>query len=405
MDTRYRRILAGILGIWALALASHARAAVWENQAQWTAEWEQKYRAWVLANWDKDFFNRPGPFQNLKVDCADAVYTMRFAFSAQHGLPFVITDGTGGTKLLSNDMTRWDALAPDKRKRAFLSYLYGIVSTHSLPNDTYPIAVSRETLASGIVLRTDEKSHHSWTIKYFSDTGVPFLVYSSRPAKTTLLTRFEYPTTGFTFPNGLTAETKAGFMAFRHPEDLRKPVWDVPGYSLEQYSLPIAKWAKTLQARLKVVDETPDQETQRMLDSVCKSAQERVTAVKEALAFMIKIGDRCMNATEFDDYSTPSRDARLRGALEELATLDQNHSTQHVVLSAAIQANVDDLLRGTGAEAFCPLKISAKRTLTLHDVYEAFRADRVSWNPHDPLEIRWGLEKGPSAHAAACPVY
>lgn len=406
MFTQKNHVLVGLLGLLSLLWALHAQAAVWQDTAQWNAEWEGKYQAWVVASWDKDFFNRPGPYQNMKVDCADAVYSMRYAFAAEHGLPFAVLDPTGGGKVISNtSMTRWDSAAPAARKRAFLAYLYGVVSTKSLPNDTYPVAISRATLGPGTVLRADQKSHHSWTIKYFSQTGVPFLVYSSRPAKTTLLTRFEYPTTGFTFPLGLHAETKAGFLAFRLPADLRKPVWEVPGYSLEQYSIPIGSWAKTMQGRMKQIDETPDQQATRMLESACKSAEERVTAVKEGLAYLAKIGKRCMNATEFDDHSTPSRDARLRGSIDELAAFDQANAEQKILLDPAIQSRIDHLLRGAGAAPFCELQVSAKYRLALHDVYESFLAGRVSWNPHDPVEMRWGLEKGPSALAQSCPVY
>jgi hypothetical protein len=212
------------------------QAAVWSNTNEWNQKWEIKYQEWVKKNWDKDFYKRETPYKNLRVDCADAVYTMRYAFAAENGLPFAIKDPTGGSTLLSNQITRWDSEAPEQRKRSFLQYLFDAVSTQSMPRDTYPVAVSRQTITSGAVLLTDASSHHSWTIKYVSETGIPFLVFSSRPAKSIMFTRYEYPTTSFTFPTGLKPETQAGFRAFRTPEQLGLAVWEVSGYSLEPVS-------------------------------------------------------------------------------------------------------------------------------------------------------------------------
>jgi hypothetical protein len=385
-----------------------SNAAVWDSTQTWNADWENRYHQWVETSWDKDFFARPGPFQNIKMDCADTVYSMRLIFALQSGLPFVINDSTGGKSVVSNSMSRWDSLPPEQRVRAFLLYVYEIVATTTLPRDSYPVAVSRDAIGSGRFLMTDAASHHSWTIKYVAETGVPFLLFASRPARTILFERFEFPSMGFTFPNGLKPERHAGFRAFRLPEDLAKPVWEVPGYSLEQYQIPYDSWRKTMQSRLQVTQESHEAQVHRLLSTVCLGSKERVEAVDQALAALKKIGSGCFDAAEYDDLSTPSRDRRLGDSFGELVESYQSAVAAGAVLPPEMKAQADSIIAGASdpaAVAFCPVEIASGQALSLGQIYSAIKAGMLSNNPHDPREIRWGLQPGPSEHAKACPVY
>jgi hypothetical protein len=392
--------------------SSTARAAVWTTTQSWTPEWEQNYQSWVATSWDKDFFKRSGFYQNVLMDCADTVYSMRLIFAAQNGLPFAIKDPTGGSGIISNQMSRWDSLPQASRLRQFLLYIFETGSTGSLPDDTYPVAVNRNAITSGALLLTDRLSHHSWTVKYISETGIPFLLFASRPARTVLFERFEFPSIGFLFPGGLKPERHAGFRAFRHPEDLKKPVWDVPGYSLEQYQIPVERWPETMQKRLQLKEETPEGRVTRLLNETCKGARERVEAVNQALLAQAKIGSRCMTAEEYDDLSTPNRDKRMKDSFEALAKA-VNEAASLGILSGGraetIRAQAESVLAGEKSrmspQAFCPVEIAPGVTLTLGQVFERSRGDRMSNNPHDTLEMRWGLAAFPSSKARSCPVY
>jgi hypothetical protein len=255
------------------------------------------------------------------------------------------------------------------------------------------------------LLRTDPASHHSWTIKYISDTGIPFLIFSSRPAKTVLFTRYEYPTTGFTFPNGLNPETEAGFLAFRQPQDLLKPVWDVPGYSLEQYDIPIKKWAKTVQNILKLADESFDEIVVRQLNSICDGARDRVIYVNDAIKYMNQV-HRCFDAVEYDDMSSPSRDARLFGSINDLRATYANLSKKNLLskLSGKVLNELQQVVEGADGD-YCLVKISSKTTITLNDIIQGFDRGWISSNPHDSLAARWGLTDEHSELALSCPVY
>ena len=188
----------------AATLSTPAQAAVWKTQNQWSPEWERKYREWVKQEWDEKYFTRKDtPFEGLKLDCADTVYSMRIIYSYWNKLPFAMVDPTGGKKLITNEMSRFDTIEDEgRRARAFLSYIYGVASTQSLPADTYPAAINLDSVNSGSLLLTDHASHHSWTIKQLLPTGVPHLIYSSRPAKNVLLVRIDQPSMEFTFKVG-----------------------------------------------------------------------------------------------------------------------------------------------------------------------------------------------------------
>lgn len=104
---------------------------------------------------------------------------MRIVFAYEHSLPFVMQDPTAAGKTLSNTMKRWDKNGEISRVRSFLTYVYGIASTRSLPNDTYPIAITKGTVKAGSLILTTQKNHHSWTVKNMLSIGVPHLIYNS----------------------------------------------------------------------------------------------------------------------------------------------------------------------------------------------------------------------------------
>ncbi len=398
--------------------AAAARAAVWETRNQWSPHWEREYQDWVKTGWTRDFFRAAGPFQNMKVDCADAVYAMRFAFAYNNGLPFAINDPTGGRfrdapggGLISNEMTQFDHLPAERRARSLLNLVFGVGSTRSLVDDSYPVAISREAIHPGVFIRTDKANHHSWTVRTVSRTGIPHLLYATRPASPSLYERNEYPSVGFLFAGSNAPERAAGFRMFRNKEDLRKKAWDVPGYSLEQHQLPLSGWSTRVQSRLQLTAETPPERVERVLTDACRSARERVDFVNHGLRALAALGPRaCMSAPVYDDHSTPSRDRRLRDSFIELGEA-YRAAGEGSQLSDELRARVAQVLsgeRGAGGpreEAYCPVAIGSGKSLTLGQVYARSMDNRLSNNPHDTLGMRWGEEAFPSARARGCPTY
>ncbi|NCN41978.1 hypothetical protein GW916_12105 [bacterium] len=391
----------------ALLMPFLAHSSVWENENSWSPQWERAYQNWVSENWTKDYFNKPGPFKGLKFDCADLVYTMRAVFASQNGLPFAVNDPTGGGRLISNSMSRFDNLDSNARKRAFVKYLFGVVSTKSIPDDTYPAAVNRTTLSSGSVLLADEKSHHSWTVRKFLPSGIPYLLFRSRPAKTEMFRRIEYPSMGFTFPNGLNPERHAGFRNFRSVSDLTKSVWNVSGYSLEQYQIPYDSWRSRMQQKMAQRGESAEEMLSRLLDSACRGSEERVEAVQEGLNHLKKLdreGRLCMNSSEYDDFSTPSRDKRLVGNYEDLVRSYQGLRAQGQLGEGKYAKIATGLLFGQVSTGYCDINVPGVGRLNLGQVIAAGLERRFSGNPHDSARARWGFE-GQGRRAKSCPTY
>lgn len=407
--TCWTRSFIAALGLWltVTVIPALAPAAVWETTAQWDAAAEANYRQWVLNNWNKEYFVQAGPLQGSLMDCADVIYTMRLLYAAQAGLPFVMRDPTArGVRLITNEMTRWDSKPPEERLKGLSDLIHAVSSTASIPADTYPTVISRETLGSGSIILTGPEKHHSWTIQKFSITGIPYLLFGSRPAQVLLFERNEYPSMNFTFPEGILPEFNAGFRNFRQPKDIGKPVADVPGFSLEQYTLLQSGGMKAIQRRMQLATESPQQHVMRIYKNACHGAQERADSVLSAVQKNKSLGATCMTESQYDDYSTPSRDQRLKDSFLELKAAYEEGLRLPGEINEPTKKLMADVISGSSvAGAQCMVNIGGGKKLTLGQAYALSVNDKLSSNPHDSLEIRWGLAPGPSSKAATCPVY
>ncbi len=406
-----------LLIILAYFTTSMAQASVWTSTQSWSPHVEQVYQDWVRTTWTKDIFKQAGPLQDVKLDCADAVISMRLLFAYENKLPFAVKDPSSN-RAITNDMARFDKVAgDDARFRAFAIFLYNVLDTPELPLNSYPVAMNRAAIHAGVFLRTDKASHHSWTVKDLDRAGIPFLLYASRPAKTVLLDRHYYPTMGFLWGqqdangNQIDAnlqtpgdvESGVGFRMFRYPEDILKPVWQVPGYSLDQYQMNRISWARTLQRSLQITQESPDESATRLIGETCKEATDRISAVADAVNAMKTMGPYdCFNAQQYDDYSTPSRDSRAVGVFRDLI---RTFNANAAALSPSVRAQAEAIVSNRDPGTFCSLKIGSGTRLTLGEAVSLGVSGSWSSNPNDTLLARWGRERSPTSRAANCPTY
>ncbi|KHD88313.1 MAG: hypothetical protein OM95_09190 [Bdellovibrio sp. ArHS] len=406
-----------------------ASAAVWPTMNEWSPAYEDRYAEWVRTEWRTDFFARrtlpngqSNPYYGLKVDCADTVYSMRIIFAYENRLPFVAQDPTAAGKTISNKMSRWDSQSEINRVRNFLWYIYETMSTRSLPNDTYPVAINRNVIRSGALILTTKKNHHSWTVKEILPIGVPHLVYNSVVGATTGLTlqeRQSWPNPEWVFEGEYAASGHAGFRAWRPASALNIPVWQVPGYSEEQYRLPLNKWVRYVQNRLALRQETDDQMVARMLKTICVGFADRVNYAREGIDYINK-NPRCMNYATYDNYSTPNRDQRifddmmsLRRAYREILQINGGNqlsasSTQqlnkifpYIQQSAAYEASYMPAQGITGSSV-CVTEYYPGRKMDVAEFKRRMFAGLISNNPHDDMEYRWGEARGPSQRARSC---
>ncbi len=394
------------LALSSAVFSTSALAAVWKPTRSWDAGWEKNYREWVAKEWSRDFFTKPGTaYTGLSLDCADTVYSMRVIFSYENGLPFSMRDPSNPKRVITNEMARFDTLPAQKRIRKFLELIYEVGSTHSLPMDTYPIAIGSDTVTAGTLILTDKANHHSWTIQSLSSYGQPHLVYSSRPAKNRILERSTWPTSPeWVFAAGLNPElTDAGIRAFRHPEDVMKPVWEVPGYSKEQYEIPLRNFFKTVRDRIASSEEPLLDRFKALYVDACAGATERVEAVDEGADLNSKLGATCMDAQQYDDFSTPGRDARLKDALNEVESVSAMYlnTDSGVLTSSTGRAST---LSAAGVTE-CKVTWAPGKSISLSQLYARMKASSVSSNPNESKEVRWGESTSSSEKARRCPKY
>lgn len=408
-----------------------AQSQVWEARNSWSQDWEKKYSEWVLNNWSADFFSRKNlpngasnPYFGLRTDCADTVYSMRIIFSYEHQLPFAAVDPTGGSQLITEKMTRWNDLKTStERVRQFLRMAYDTFSTRSLPNDTYPIAINKNTVRPGTLILTTTKNHHSWTVQNILPIGVPHLIFNSvvgAGAGSELKERTSWPNPEWVFEGNFTPSGNAGFRDWRPSTALQTPVWKVPGYSEEQYQLSLSKWVDIVQSRLASSIESNDQKLRRLMTSACVGFTERIAAIKEATQFLKSNGNRCMAYADYDLYSTPNRDHRI---FDDLVSLRQAYKSvvnngETAQVNSTVLQQLKKIFPQIGMNSseenslmppqlvndvsVCNLKISDTQTLDLAEAKRRLFSNLLSNNPHDGFEYRWGDKKGPSALSQSC---
>lgn len=416
-----------------LTLSLSTFAEVWTAKDSWSAEKEKQYSAWVQKNWGKDFFSKkenkdgtPNIFQGLRVDCADTVYSARIIFSYLNALPFVMNDPSGGKKLISNRMTRWDSRPENERIRKFLIYTYDLVSTKSMPYDTYPVNVTKDAIVPGAIILTVEKNHHSWIIKNIFSTGIPHLVFNSTVgaySSLVLQERKSWPNGDWVFEGDVTPKGHGGVRYWRKESELKLPVWQVTGYSEAQYTIKPGKWKYNLQKVLQSSEETSQQTATRLIDNICADIQQRIDAVKESEAFLKSTNFQCMSEADFDNYSTPSRDRRLadeiiylrnfvKTLVQERNEISLNEKTWQQLKVVFPQLESDIATESTnqkrvlaGSASFCRVKYYSRREniekpIDLAEIKRRLFTDRLSSNPNHPPENRFGEDM---ANKNTCP--
>jgi hypothetical protein len=77
--------------------------------------------------------------------------------------------------------------------------------------------------------------------------------------------------------------------------------------------------------------------------------------------------------------------------------------------NVTLKQKLESVLSGENSKgdlnAFCTTEIAPGVTMTLGQIYARSLGGKLSNNPHDTLEMRWGLQVFPSSKAQSCPVY
>ncbi len=348
-----------------------ATGALWITTNQWSDEWENKYAAWIENEVSVDFFVE----NNIATDCADVAYSLRWVFSRIHGLPAANILG-GSNVLMTNETVRsaWAKLptaakwTDDKRFRAALNYLLGLTYTHTLWDDSFPVALNRDALKSGSYnLNLHDSSGHTQVIHWLgANSGLPFLTLNSTvPRKVRqLMDSLLFAD----FPK----KNETAILRFRWAVKNSSRISllkasAMPGFSEEQYSFKSDKdFTIALFDKLGVPSE-PESISEYLAKDIFELFTARIDIVKEGFAKCQKI-DCKPGSAGYENWSTPSRDSRISGKIstyENLPVKEGSTWADKVVLD----------LEGTG----WPLK----------SLIWNWKNSVYSSDPRDTVEARW----------------
>ena len=409
-------------------LGSVAAADVWPVAPgrEWTAKDLKAYEDFIARKASPDFFKAKGaPFDALKIDCADAVYTWRAYFARENGLPYVIGNGRHSQAMRAFDHIR----DPDQRFNAFIQFVAERYGTGSLAaNDTFPVAIA--DIRSGDVFLYKFESapgsytRHAYMIKNVNSDGTFDIIYSTQARRDKgeplrRIQRYSFPNPKWV-PSHVNPEDagKWGFKRFRSAEQAATPEREIPGASFEQYELAkqhgdsFFAYVKQRRAREK---ETPAAAIRRVLGFVCQELKDRVEHIAATREFLEEQGPACLGPVPYDTHSTPSRDGGILNSYREVlrAAEELKATGRWSSLDADSREIIRIVFGGHGrarsrqelakARAACDFTAGQTFRTDMASFYDALAAGKVSNHPQDPLELRWGLSS--QEPPSACPRY
>ncbi len=390
-------------------LSSFSHAAVWETTASWNDEYKANYREWVKNEVTTDYFSNPdNKYYGVLVDCADVTYALRAVFAFENGLPFKVKNTLYRKghryKYWTNEISKYDKYEDSKKRFIkFINYIGEWLGTYSLViNDSYPLEVSKINSADIYSYKKETDSgytRHAYNIKAITEAGNFQLIWSNqqrklegKPMKYAEWSKLKERPFKFQW----------GFRRFNFPDDYSLEIEKREDYGIDQFS-----WAKELDEKaffkkvkkiFKVRDETPDTNLTRQLKNLCEFANERVEVVKSGDKFRGKIKNRCMDYTEFDNYSTPSRDSRFFDMFKEL------EETINAYKSAGLSGQIEIKLLNDVESIFdekkpdtkkCPVTYKkGAKSLSLKAIYYGLKSKKFSSHPNDNIDRRWGKSVG-----------
>jgi hypothetical protein len=353
---------------------------IWKvGDHRWTIEEEENYARWVEANITEDFFIR----YKIPVDCADVPYAIRWIYARIAHLPAAAT--TKDDKLIGHWSTDWGHLPThsewhkDIRFRKALFHMLTETTTRTLPLDTYPIRIDRDSVTPGTVFFVTE-SHSGVIGRVVLDgsSAHPLQTWeATTPAKLHKLSGRDFltPRPESTIYSGL---VKFRWPIFENGIWKYLPVKEHPFYSLEQYSTSFSEgYSDFVEAVAKRIDPThydPWEKMEKVLEATTYYLMDRVPVVLEGYKKCHRGG--CPEGSAlWEIHSTPGRDGRIILMMDYLhQTIESNHFDQEVV---------NEKMKAIS------IPIKKDQTITFYHLYQNYLW--LSPHPQDSVEARWGL--------------
>ncbi len=367
--------------------AGDSPGQIWQVGARhWDEIEERYYSEWVEKTISEDFFIH----YDIPVDCADVPYAIRWIYARISHLPAAVTTRDG--HLFGHWSTTWAHLPTnrhwyqDQRFRRALLYILSETSSRTLPKDTYPIGISRDTLLAGTVFIGDGHAGIVGSIVRDGSMYSPVQTWEATlPRKVTKLRQRSY------FATWTDKIAGTGLVMFRWPiyssgrwmylERVKQPL-----YSNEQYHTNFCHIGEFFdEAVARRIDPGPYEPTKRVdliLRSIYQYLNERVSVVREG--FRHCHPGKCTEGSYlWEIYSTPSRDDMIAYEIEHLHKIIRANGLDEDVINKEMNKMI--------------IHIDDRLTVSLKYVVQNYHW--LSHNPADSIEARWGLKKCNRIHA------
>jgi hypothetical protein len=423
---------------------------VWPAINQWSDEFEQEYSAFVarlgrgvaerrcgrmdrcLRNPEFNTLYEAHTDANLylSVDCADLPYVLRAYFSFKRKLPFGYTFWVDGSPsragkdprymvgIVPGDVRNW------WRHRTFRSLLRDMgswvhsgmyrVSARREGGDFYTVSLNRQSVRPGTTFY--DPNGHVLVVTSVEPDGSVFMI-DGHPDGSLTSKRF-----GAAFVAG-TYDLGGGFKNFRPvtlvnnqvtiARNASCPHWD----AAQQYTRAgfivnnePATYSEFVRDRLAdpAAQQDPVHEVRAQIQALCGDVTDRVDAVNVALAANLhqrshpnELPSNIYGTDgDWETFSTPSRDARMKAAFRELA-----HTIQLTLRrDSALLEPVRAAWREEVARPACQYSYTNSRGATVSVSFEAVldRLFTLSFDPYHCPELRWGAPEG-SPERSTCP--
>ncbi len=283
--------------------------------------------------------------------------------------------------------------------------------TNELFRDTYPVAINRNAIKPGTVLY--DPNGHIAVVYEVTTNGKVHLIDAHPDNSLTAITygeKFSQTNVeiGGGFSNWRPFSVEAGVSATSNDE--------LPDYSLEQFEKgkkfvfnnTEMDFYEYVRNKLSVGNlvYNPVVELTEMMDEICHDVKERVVAVDASIKAGLstqnhpdKLPDNIYGTDgDWESYSTPSRDARLKASIREGRALMIKMIEGYRNSDPAIKYTGHDLigdLKATYAKESKACSFDIKRT---NGTIKSFNLDHVlknifklSFDPYHCIELRWGM--------------
>lgn len=383
-------------------------ASIWQANRSWSQEDVQGFSDWIASHeyHPMIFFSKESPYFGLKSDCADAIIAAKVIYSFENNLPFILKTSKYSSDVITNQNKMFDHIENHlERLMAFIHYIGESVGTEALARfNSYPVSFSG--LRPGDFYITRWKTNgsfirHASMIKEILPTGHLVLYSSTTPVKARELDTREG------MPLHVIEDRPWGFKRFiSHEISMTIPSNQLNDYSTQQYDILTEAGKDHFFPRvidqLKSEEDTLDGNLRRRVKNLCSALKLRQREVEYTIKYLEKVGNRCLNYSEYDEHSTPSRDQSLFNGIKRLlfGWKKIRRSSHLNKISQEVELALDHLLRknnsSEGREALnelCHINLhleSKLYTFNLKNFFDLKRNSKISSHPNDSLASRWG---------------